>query len=132
MLSPYQFPFQKNMTTTTRNANDLYGSHNGSENFYQNKYSSIIYTDGIKELAEACGAYWLIDLVISHQLNKAVQLQPFQVWELSRQKDDAFIVVASDGNEKQIASQQIPFSDFRFDIATLWLVNGCLMLPNEY
>ena len=114
------------------NANEHFGSGNGSENFYQSKFSPVIYTDGVKSMAESCGAYWLIDLVISHQLNKAVQLQPFQVWELSRQKDDAFIVVASDGNEKQIDSQQIPFSDFRFDIATLWLINGCLMLPNEY
>lgn len=42
-------------------------------------------------------------------------------------KDDAFKIVAADGHEKQIASQQIPFSDFRFDIATLWLENGCLI-----
>ena len=83
-------------------------------------------------MAEACGAYWLIDLVISHQHSKAVRLQPFQVWQLERQKDDAFPIVASDGDEKQIARQQIPFSDFRYDTATLWLVNGCLMLPNEY
>jgi hypothetical protein len=47
-------------------------------------------------------------------------------------KDDAFQIVGTDGNDKEIASQQIPFSDFRYDTATLWLVNGCLMLPNEY
>ena len=114
------------------NANEQFGSGNGSENFYQNKFSPIIYTDGVKDMAESCDAYWLIDLVISHQLTNAVKLQPFQVWKLQRLKDDAFKIVASDGNEKQIASQQIPFSDFRYDMATLWLVNGCLMLPNEY
>lgn len=114
------------------NANEHFGSGNGSENFYQNRFSPVIYTDGVKDMAESCGAYWLIDLVISHQLTKAVKLQPFQVWELKRHNDDAFNIIASDGNEKQIASQQIPFSDFKYDIATLWLVNGCLMLPNEY
>lgn len=114
------------------NANDFFGSGNGSENFYQNRLSPIIYTDGVKEMAESCGAYWLIDVVVSHQLTKAVKLEPFQAWRLKRVKDDAFHIVATDGNGKEIARQQIPFSDFRYDIATLWLVNGCLMLPNEY
>jgi len=114
------------------NANEHFGSGNGSENFYQNRLSPIIYTDGVKDMAEGCGAYWLIDLVISHQLTKSVKLEPFQVWELKRLKDDAFNVIATDGNCKQIAQQQIPFSDFRYAIVTLWLVNGCLMLPNEY
>jgi len=114
------------------NANEHFGSGNGSETFYQNKLSPIIYTDGVKDLAESCGAYWLIDLVISHQLTKTVRLEPFQVWELKRINNDAFCIVATDGNTKRVASQQIPFSDFRYDIATLWLVDGCLMLPNEY
>lgn len=114
------------------NANEHFGSGNGSENFYQNRLSSIIYTDGVKDMAESCGAYWLIDLVISHQLTKTVKHQTFQVWKLTRMKDDAFKIVATDGEEREIACQQIPFSDFRCDVATLWLVNGCLMLPNEY
>jgi hypothetical protein len=114
------------------NANEHFGSGNGSENFYQNKLSPIIYTDGVKDMAESCGAFWLIDLVISHQLTKSVRLEPFQVWELKRLKDDGFNVIATDSNSNQIAQQQIPFSDFRYDIATLWLVNGCLMLPKEY
>lgn len=114
------------------NANNFFGSGNGSENFYQNKFSPIIYTDGVKNMAENCGAYCLIDLVISHQLTKRVKLEAFQVWRLKRVKDDAFNIVATDGNEREIASQQIPFSDFRYDMATLWLVKGYLMLPNEY
>jgi len=91
-----------------------------------------VYTDGVKEMAEACGAYWLIDLVISLQLSREVRSQLFQVWELKRMKDDAFYIIATDGNNKQIASHQIPFSDFRYDMATLWLVDSCLMLPKEY
>lgn len=114
------------------NANDFFGSGNGSENFYQNKLSPIMYTDGVKDMAETCGAYWLIDAVMSHQFTKTVRCEPFQVWKLKRVKDDAFQLQATDGNDKRIVSQQIPFSDFRYDTATLWLVKGCLMLPNEY
>jgi hypothetical protein len=102
-----------------KSANEHFGSGNGSENFYQNRFSPVIYTDGVKDMAESCGAYWLIDLVISHQLTKMVKFEAFQVWKLKRVKDDAFQIVATDGNEKQIASQQIPFSDFRYDIGTI-------------
>ena len=115
-----------------KNANEHFGSHNGSESFYQSGYSTIMYTDGVKDMAEKCRAYWLIDLVISHQLTKTVKYESFQVWQLQRKSGDAFTVVATDGNEREIAQQQIPFSDFRYDMATLWLVNGCIMLPNEY
>ena len=114
------------------NANEHFGTGNGSENFYRHNILRIVYTDGVKEMAETCGAYWLIDLVVSHQLSKKVQGELFQVWELKRVLDETFCIVATDGNNKQIASQQIPFSDFRYDKATLWLVDGCLMLPKEY
>ena len=114
------------------NANDNFGNSNGSDNFYVQKPSLILYTDGVKSMAESCGAYWLIDLVVSYQGTREINLQRFQVWELTRVKEQKFSILASDGNDNRIASQQIPFSDFPFDAATLWLVDGCLMLPTEY
>ena len=45
------------------------------------KPSLILYTDGWwKELAEDCSAYWLIDLIISHQCHRDINLERFQVW----------------------------------------------------
>ncbi|MBK8773757.1 MAG: hypothetical protein IPM10_02820 [Chitinophagaceae bacterium] len=38
-----------------KNANHFFGSHNGSENFFCHKPSLILYTDGVKELAEGRG-----------------------------------------------------------------------------
>jgi hypothetical protein len=115
-----------------KNANHYFGSSMGSENFYRHNLTKILYTDGVKEMAEGCGAYWLIDLIISHQTSKAVREEPFQVWDLNRVEDDQFRIVCNDGNGKDIASQEIPFSDFPYDLATIWLVDGCLMLPKEY
>lgn len=114
------------------NANNDFGSSMGSENFYQNQLSHVIYTDGVKQMAEACGAYWLIDLVSGHQTSKTVNIEQFQVWQLQRVVDDVFKITATDGNERRLTQQEIPFSDFKYDSATLWLVNGCLMLPQEY
>lgn len=117
---------------TTRNANDHFGSHNGTEHIYSCRPFPIAYTDGVRDLVENCKSYWLIDLIISHQTNKKVNCQPFQVWKLERFKGDAFNVIATDGNDNVIARQFIPFSDFPFDMATIWLVDDTLLLPCEY
>lgn len=114
------------------NANDHFGSHNGTENIYSCRPFPITYTDGVRDLVETCKAYWLIDLIISHQEFKKVNCQPFQVWELKRFKEDAFNIIATDGNDNKITRQFIPFSDFPFDKATIWLVDGTLLLPSEY
>lgn len=109
-----------------RNANHYYGSHNGSENFYRHNLTGLIYTDGVKDLAEGCQAYWLIDLIVSHQCKNHVRQQTFQVWDLKRVQQDAFTVLCTDGNHNRVTSQKIPFSDFEYDLATIWLVDGCL------
>ena len=114
------------------NANDNFGSSNGSENFYAHNFSKTLYTEGVKDMAESCEAYWLIDLILSHQYHKNVNLEPFQVWDLKRIKDNVFTILATDGNHNKVTSQEIPFSDFPFDMATIWLVDGCMMLPCEY
>ena len=115
-----------------RNANHFFGSHNGSENFYRHSLSGLIYTDGVKDLAEGCQAYWLIDLIVSHQCEEKVKEQTFQVWDLKRLNHNAFTILCTDGNHNRLTGQEIPFSDFEYDLATVWLVDGCLMLPSEY
>ena len=114
------------------NASNFFGSCNGSDNFYCHRPSLMLYTDGVKMMAEKAEAYWLIDLIISHQCKKEVNNERFQVWELKRLKNDVFTINATDGNKNKVAYQKIPFSDFAYDQATLWLVDGCLMLPCEY
>jgi len=114
------------------NANDFFGSGNGSSCFYQCRHSSIVYTEGVKDMADTCKAYWLIDLIVSHQINALVRSEPFQVWELKKLRDGSFKAIATDGNRNNLTRQLIPFSDFPYERATLWLVDGCLLLPNEY
>jgi hypothetical protein len=115
-----------------KNANDHFGNSLGSENYFRHNPSQIIYTEGVKDLAEKCHAYWLIDLIISHQLIKKVKAERFQVWDLKRVKADKFTIITTDGNSNKVSSQNIPYSDFPYDIATLWLVDGTLLLPCEY
>ncbi len=114
------------------NANDFFGASNGSENLYRYSFSNFIYTDGVKSLAQQCNAYWLIDAIISHQVDATVAKETFQVWDLKRVANNSFTIIATDGNHNSVTSQKIPFSDFPYDMATLWFVNNCIMLPTEY
>ena len=115
-----------------KNANDFFGASNGSENLYRYSFTKFIYTDGVNSLVQDCKAYWLIDLIISHQTDAVVAKEIFQVWDLKRVANDSFGILATDGNHNKVTSQKIPFSDFPYDIATLWMVDNCLMLPTEY
>lgn len=103
----------------------------GSENYYKH-WLGIVFTDGVKTMAELCGAYWLIDLVASHQ-NPRVRKESFQVWTLRKAKTaKSWRVDATDGNDNKIAFQRIPFSDFPLDEIKLYVCDGVLMLTNEY
>lgn len=90
------------------------------------------YTEGVQYLAEAAGAYWLIDAVFSHQLTPAVAREEFQAWTLQRNDDDTWTLSATDGNDRFIAVQQIEHSDFPLSTITLFLTDRCLLLRSEY
>lgn len=115
------------------NANDFYGSPMGSDNYY--KHSVLFpqnHTDGVRDMIEFCKAYWLLDLICSHQSDKKVREQEFQVWKLHREDDHTAVVVCEDGNDNVVTSQEIPYTDFPYTDATIWLTNGVMLLPTEY
>lgn len=113
-------------------ANDHFGTSNGSDHFFYHRPSRILLTSGVKQLADTCSAYWFIDVITSHQCKRQVKRQRFQVWELKRINENRFTIIATDGNHNRIAYQYILYSDFTYDLATLWLVDGTIMLPKEY
>ena len=116
-----------------KNANHYFGNSAGSEDFHRHSVAKkFVYTAGVKDLVDKCEAYWLIDLILSHQIYPRVQKEEFQVWDLKREEKNRFVIVCTDGNHNKVTSQKIPFSDFPYDIATLWLVDRCIMLPCEY
>ena len=58
----------------------------GSEEYTRIRYpwlrKDFLLTDGAKHLADKAKAYWLMDLIASHQTNKRVSTQPFQLWKI--------------------------------------------------
>lgn len=106
--------------------------HTGSESVFRHWTRHLVYTEGVKDLAEQAGAYWLIDLVASWMAEPRMCSEEFVVWKLTVNPDHTAIAVADDGNGNEIARQEIGYTDFPLDEISLYLTNGTLLLPSEY
>lgn len=105
----------------------------GSEQFYRNPlFSGYRYTEGVQYLAEKAGAYWLIDYILSNQIDKQLKGQRFQTWKIHVTQDDHAIITVDNGDGNQLQQFRLSFTDFPFEHFTLWLVDSVLMLPSEY
>lgn len=123
------------MSTTTESnlASDL-AQFTGTENYYRH-WLGLKYTDGVKYLAEKAHAYWLVDLVASHQpvVVRKYGYGGLQVWHL-KQTASGFKVYAEDGNGNHLKTKLFKYTDFPVELFPfkLYVKNGVLMLPSEY
>ena len=113
--------------------------YTGAEDYFRHGLNPrLIYTDGVKYLADQAGAYWLIDIVASVQhtgLHLARHL--FQSWSLTVDTDKATgLVVCTNGNGKKIYVQQMEYTDFPLREVRLYCCEDdglhVLMLSSEY
>ena len=93
-------------------------------------------TDGVKIMIEMCGAFWLVTAIVSWQSDEKVRKEPFQVWTLkigSGKFPDGGVLVCEDGNNHEVAKQEIEYTDFPLSEGiTLFLCDRILLLPSEY
>jgi len=114
----------------------------GTESYNNLRYpwlrSRFLLTDGAKYLAETANAFWLMDAIASHQVNKKVATEPFQVWELKVDWQSQAVLTCTDGNETVLARQEIPHTDFPLSEIVLYaeqsdyLDGRIVMLTSEY
>ncbi|MEG4210376.1 DUF6876 family protein [Microcoleus sp. S13_B4] len=118
---------------------------NGSEQYYKH-FLGLLYTDGVKYLAENAEAYWLIDAIVSyqHRLRKVRSLSEFQLWFLHvgdkhefikpKSPNDAVLTCWEDTptpETKPAIIQQIPYTEFPLPEMKLFLRDRVLLLPSE-
>lgn len=132
------------MIDTLKNANNSLPGYFGGETQYKNPVTKLLYTEGIKQIAQNSNSYWFLDIIASYQLT--LGKENFQVWKLEReysyteedgtkiinQRKNCFNVTCDDGNGNILQEQHIPFSDFEFDVYTVWCIDGMVILPVEY
>jgi hypothetical protein len=106
----------------------------GSETWHRHGLiRSILFTDGAKHVADAGGAYWLLDTIAlaqKHCPNLAVE--EFQRWTLRVAADHTATIRCEDGNGRELFNESLPFTDFPMPEITLWFTDNVILLPSEY
>jgi hypothetical protein len=122
------------MTTTKTLTRSELAQFTGSENWYRHGLvRDVLYTDGAQHVAEAAGAYWLIDeIALAQRYQKRVAAEEFQHWKLTVKADHSATLACDDGNGNVVFSKRIPFTDFPLEEISLYFCNKTLMLPSEY
>jgi hypothetical protein len=119
--------------STALKAQDLV-QFTGSQTFYRHPLSGgCVFSEGAQYLAEAGSAYWLLDAILCPQPHIAkLRCAEFQVWTLSVRGDRSATLVCTDGDNEELCSHPIPWTDFPLDTVTLWFANRTLYLPSEH
>jgi len=114
----------------------------GTENWYRHGLMpNVLYTDGVRYLAEHAQAHWLIDKIASLQLLPNIKGEEFQVWRLKVDDRTAKLTCTDGGNggpEIELYAETIDYTDFQLDEIDLWVeadpwTHDCvILLPSEH
>lgn len=104
----------------------------GSETFFRHGLvPSVAYTEGVKYVADNGGAYWLLNIIASNQIESKFINQPFQTWSLTVNGGVGRIEV-DDGDGNLLMLTDIIRTDFPEPGITLWCCDNMILLPSEY
>lgn len=104
--------------------------HIGTSHYYKHPMG-YHYTDGVADMADKYGAFWLIDVIASHAMEHRDHHFLTGLLRLEPGTNKATFEL-TDGNGSTLAKQKIPFTDFPALKQDLWFSNGVIMLPSEY
>jgi hypothetical protein len=135
---PIQKPTRKGenlMSNTDQLSVAALNQFTGSEKWYRHGLNrAVLFTDGAKHVADAGGAYWLLDeIAVAQKYQKAVIAEEFQVWTLNVDlADHTATLTCEDGNGKTVFTKAITYTDFPAERVTLWFENHTIYLPSEH
>ena len=104
----------------------------------------VIYTEGVKFVAEQGEAYWLIDelafTIVGGEIQRAGQSDPrileLHFWRLDVNDNSATLTARADSDVEPFYIKEIPFTDFPLDHIDIWAgfdgEHWTLYLPSEH
>ena len=105
----------------------------GTEKHYRISRRHLL-TDGTRYLAEKAACFWMMDAVASH-LSEIGTKDWFVLVRVNVTEGRA-VMVYEDGNDHELARQEIPYTDFPLDAISLYACwdtqHWVIMLPSEY
>ena len=112
----------------------LLAQFTGSEQFYRHGLvKDIVFTEGVKYVADAAGAYWLLDeIALAQKFQPSLMAEEFQVWDLNVAADRSAVLSCGDGNGREVFSKRIKWTDFSTPSIRFYVCGGTILLPSEY
>ncbi len=113
---------------------DYLAQFNGTDRYYKKQYlsSKFRYTDGVKYFADNAGeqgAHWFLDIagteIISHN-------KPFALVCLFVENGKAKITAQEDSGIPNFFEREIPLTDCQDGEWFFYLIDGVMLLRNEY
>ncbi len=112
------------------------GQFNQVDGWYQHWLNKFVFTDGVKWLCDQTQSRWLMNEIALYQVKikaEYVDLEPFQIWQITRLSASSILLECRQKpTQAAIIQKKFKASNFLLEQVSLWLVNGILMLPNEY
>lgn len=98
--------------------------------------NQFVFSDGVKWLSDHGKCRWILTDIAYFQLrikSDYPQLEPFQIWSLKRMSAHRVAFECRAGtHQRPMILDEVDVEQCVFTEITLWLVNGMLLLPNEY
>lgn len=106
----------------------------GTEHWYRHPLvREVVFTDGARYVADAGGAYWLLDeIAFAQRAVPAVAAEEFQSWTLTVHEDRTALLVCGNGNRRTLYSKKLEYTDFPLAEITLYCSNRTILLPSEW
>ena len=121
------------MTKTTKLTEADLRQFIGTENRYRHWLKpNVVYTDGVKYVADHAGAYWLVDEIAIGQFDSRIAAEPIQFWKLLVCDDRSAELRCEDGNDRCVFSKRIGYTDFPLPEIALYFTDDTLLLASEY
>src|SRR4051812_24886197 len=113
------------MNTTT--SKETFRQLNASETYHKYLFEMVA-TDGAMQLATTCQCFWFLDMVAAYQ--QLLKKEDFQIWMLRKNADSSAWVIAEDGNGKVLVKQEIRYTNFKTEQATVWVEGNVILLSS--
>ena len=105
----------------------------GTTGYYRISRRHLL-TDGTKYLAEEAECFWMMDAIASHL--SEIGTEDWFVLVRVQVAEGRAVMIYEDGNSREHARQEIPYTDFPLTSITLYACwdqeHWVIMLPSEY
>jgi len=105
----------------------------GTSAYYKISRKHVL-TDGTRYLAEQGACFWMMDAIASHLCE--IGTADWFVLVRVHVTEGRAVMIYEDGNDREHARQEIPYTDFPLDSVTLYACwdqeHWVIMLPSEY